>query len=102
MKTNKNKEIKTIQGWSYSSQSNWEGYVKPGDLVDESVYNYFLDIMPPRTMSHGYLQVGEPCNYRFNQRTKKYEATYITFICVEKGIYKYCGNCFEGQTENIE
>lgn len=102
MEKNQNIEIKTIDGWGKSDKSSWDDYAKPGDLVDESVYYYFLDILPPRSMGHGYLQVGEPFSHRFNPKTGKHEATYATFTSVGNGIYRYCGNCFSGQAENIE
>lgn len=97
-----NDDIKSAKGWELSDHSNWGDYAKPGDLVDESVYDYFLSILPPRSMGYGYLQVGEPYSHRLNPRTGKFEATYPTFVSVEKGIYRYCGNCFAGQTDNVE
>ncbi|MDO4305937.1 MAG: hypothetical protein Q4C77_03820 [Eubacteriales bacterium] len=100
--------IKTIKGWEMWTDSQeppcntgWDQYCKPGELVDEGVYDYFLDILPPRSMGYGYLQVGEPHDHRLNPKTGKYAATYATFVRVEKGIYRYCGNCFAGQTEHI-
>lgn len=95
-------KIKSIEGWELSPQSSWDDYAKPGDLVDESVYDYFLNILPPRSMGYGYLQVGEPYSHQFNPRTDRFEATYATFVSVEKGVYRYCGNCFAGQTDNVE
>lgn len=50
-----NTEIKTIKGWEkfadeHSGEStDWGAYCKPGDIVGEDVYDYFLDILPPRT-----------------------------------------------------
>lgn len=103
------KVIKTIEGWEEwadtrgpMENSDWQHYCKPGDLVDEGVYDYFLDILPPRSMGYGYLQVGEPHSYRFNPETGKHQATYSTFVKVEKGIWRYCGTCFAGQTTHIE
>lgn len=95
-------KIKSIDGWELSPQCSWDDYAKPGDLVDESVYDYFLNILPPRSMGYGYLQVGEPYSHRFNPRTDRFEATYATFVGAEKGKYRYCGNCFVGQTDNVE
>ena len=102
MEKDQSAEIKTIDGWEKSDKNSWDDYAKPGDLVDESVYYYFLDILPPRSMGHGYLQVGEPFSHRINPKTGKYEATYSTFTGAGNRLYRYCGNCFAGQTENIE
>lgn len=52
-------ELKTIDGWHKSGCGDWDTYCKPGELVDEGVADYFLDILPPRTMKKGYFQVGE-------------------------------------------
>ncbi|MCR2047837.1 hypothetical protein NSB25_11135 [Acetatifactor muris] len=95
-------EIKTMAGWHEFAENNsngsWDKYCKPGDLVDEGVYDYFLDVLPPRSMERGYLQVGEPHSHQMNVATGKVQATYATFRRAEKGIWMYCGNCFAGMT----
>lgn len=53
-------ELKTIEGWHKSGCNSWDEYCKPGDMVDQGVADYFLDILPPRTMTRDYFQVGEP------------------------------------------
>ena len=93
-------ELKTLQGWHEFAEKNsngsWDKYCKPGDLVDEEVYDYFLDILPPRSMSRGYLQVGEPYSSAFDPETGKWRQTYSTFQRAEKGVWMYLGNCFPG------
>ena len=93
-------EIKTLNGWNIFAEENkegsWDKYCQPGDLVDEGVYNYFLDIMPPKSMKRGYLQIGEPYSHGLNKETGKWQATYGTFKKMRKGIWRYCGNCFAG------
>ena len=83
-------EIKTMAGWHEFAEKNsngsWDKYCKPGDLVGEDVYDYFLDVLPPRSMERGYLQVGEPHSHQANIITRKWQATYATFRRVEKGI----------------
>mgnify|MGYP001521448757 FL=1 len=106
-----NTEIKTIKGWEkYADEhsrenTDWGAYCKPGDIVGEDVYDYFLNILPPRTLTQSLLQVGEPHSHMMNQKTGKYQATYATFETVGKNdgaiFYRYCGNCFAGETENI-
>lgn len=43
-------ELKTIDGWCKSDCGSWDEYCKPGEVVDEGVADYFLNILPPRTM----------------------------------------------------
>lgn len=93
--------IKTLKGWEESGK-NWDDFCKPGELVDEDVYWYFLNILPPRNMGAGYLQVGEPYDSRLNPKTGKYMATYSTFVKVGDKVWKYCGNCFPGESADIE
>lgn len=47
-------ELKTIEGWHKSGCNSWDEYCKPGDMVDQGVADYFLDILPPRTMTSDY------------------------------------------------
>lgn len=95
------KEIKTLKEWEESGK-NWDDFCKPGELVDEDVYWYFLNILPPRNMGAGYLQVGGPYDSRLNPKTGKYMATYSTFVKVGDKVWKYCGNCFPGESVDIE
>ena len=64
-------ELKTIEGWHKSGCNSWDEYCKPGDMVDQGVADYFLDILPPRTMTRDYFQVGEPHSHAINPKTMK-------------------------------
>lgn len=104
-----NKKIKTLEGWHEAAekstdpnQYSWDDYAQPGDLVDEEVFIYFLNILPPRSLERGYLQVGEPHNYRFNPRFGKHRPTFATFMIAGPGVYRYCGNCFVGEKNYVE
>lgn len=101
MSEEKQKEIKTLKGRE-ESEKNWDDFCKPGELVDEDVYWYFLNILPPRNMGAGYLQVGEPHDSRPNPRTGRYMMTYTTFTKVEDKVWRYCGNCFPGEYVDTE
>ena len=107
-----NIEIKSIQEWERfanehkGENTDWDTYCKPGDLVNEEVYNYFLDILPPRTMNKVMLQVGEPHSTMKNPETGKYQNTYATFVSFGTfskygNLYQYKGNCFVGQTQDM-
>lgn len=91
-------EIRTIAGWTEfakkNNDGNWDKYCKPGDLVDEEIYEYFLNVMPPRGMGRGYLQVGEPHSSAFDPEFGKWRPTYGTFQKIQKDVWMYLGNCF--------
>lgn len=91
-------ELKTMNGWGKYADENhdgsWDKYCKAGDLVDEEVYNYFLNVLPPRGMGRGYLQVGEPYSSAFDPEFGKWRQTYSTFRRVQKGVWMYLGHCF--------
>lgn len=87
-------ELKTIEGWHKSGCNSWDEYCKPGDMVDQGVADYFLGILPPRTMTRNYFQVGEPYSHAINPKTMKSCGTYATFAVRGKEIWEYCGNCF--------
>jgi hypothetical protein len=99
------KDVKSMKGWNeFDNGENEEfgDYFKPGDLVTEDVYDYFLDILPPVSFSKDYLQAGGAIMTAFNRKTKRHESTYMTFISTPtKGIYKFCGYCFVGEKEDV-
>ena len=89
-------KLKTIEDWQNSECRTWDEYCKPGDLVDQEVADYFLNILPPQTMKRGYFQVGEPHSYARNPKTGKPSGTYATFVRYGRGIWQYRGNCWTG------
>lgn len=101
MSVEKQRKIKTLEEWKESGK-DWDRFCEPGDLVGEDVYWYFLEALPPRSMGSGYLQMGEPHDSRLNPKIGKYASTYMTFIRVEDSAWKYCGNCFAGESVEVE
>lgn len=95
-------ELKTIEGWHKSGCNSWDKYCKPGDMVDQGVADYFLDILPPRTITRDYFQVGEPHSHAINPKTMKNCGTYATFAVRGKETWEYCGNCFPHMFVDIE
>ena len=85
------KRIFTMDDFSFND-------VKVGDLVDEAVVNYFMDLLPPVTMRRGCSQVGEPHSHKIDPKTGRARATYATFKYVANELWEYCGNCFAGET----
>ena len=99
-------EIKTLEGWEAFAEAtgkhDFDDYCHPWDQIDEGVYSNFLNILPPRTMRHGYFQVGEPTDDRKDPKTGKFRATFPTFIENGQGEYFYLGNCFAGECEDAD
>lgn len=91
-------ELKTMDGWGKFADENhdgsWSKYCKPSDLVDEEVYEHFLNVLPPRGMGHCYLQAGGSHSSAFDPEFGRWRETYITFQKVQKGVWMYLGHCF--------
>lgn len=93
-------ELKTSEGWGAFADSADKGdfdyYCKPGDLVDESIFDHFLNSVPPHRWKDGYLQAGEAYDCAYNPERQRTEFTYKTFKWIYKGVYMFLGNCFTG------
>lgn len=86
--TNKmERTVKTYENW----EGNLDDYLQIGDLVDEEMYEYFLNVLPPAYDTSYILQVGEACDHIDGK------ATYDTLVCTLDG-WEYRGECFRGQT----
>lgn len=92
-------EVKTLYGWSEfydtTGKGSWYDYAEIGDTVSEDVVDNFLNMLPPRSMKYGYVQVGEAYNH-VEDENGTVRATYMTFAKLD-GVWKYCGNCFAGE-----
>ncbi len=56
------KEVKTRKGWETSGQNLGE-YLQVGDVVDEEMEMYFLEVLPPATWTSRVIQIGEPYDH---------------------------------------
>lgn len=94
------REIKTLDGWcEFSDRTGKESiydYLRVGDIVSEDIVDNFMNMLPPRAMSYGYLQVGEPYNHVYDI-SRALRATYMTFAKCD-GHWRYYGNCFAYET----
>ena len=72
---------------------------KVGDLVTEEVVDNCMNALPPACMRTDCCQMGEPYSHRFDPETGRFRATFSTFKRVEKGVYAFCGYCFNGENE---
>ena len=73
--------------------------IRIGDYVTQDVVDDFMDCLPPACYSSRCSQMGEPYSCREDPNTGKFRNTYMTFSRVSGQIWKYCGNCFQGETE---
>jgi hypothetical protein len=86
----KTKEIKTYVNWKGSLNE----YLKVGDLVDEEMTEYFINVLPPACWRSNLIQMGEPYSDA-KDNNGKYRATYSTLQKTSEG-WTYAGNCFRG------
>lgn len=89
---------KTLDEWTTSGMPNFDWFAKPGDIVDEAIYQNFLNILPPAAMSYGYLQVGEPFDH-VPDENGNWKPIFMTFAQEDKE-WRYLGYCFLHGTEN--
>ena len=82
--------------FSYSS-------AKVGDYVTQDVVDDAMDCLPPACMRSDCSQMGEPYSSKYDKRNDKWRNTYATFSKVcgqqETAVWRYCGHCFCGETE---
>jgi hypothetical protein len=93
-------EIKTMAGWG---NNKFRDYFKKGDEVDEDVYNYFLNILPPFSLrgGQGYyagFQVSEPDSDGIDVNGEM-RALYSTFGAKNERYY-YLGLNFKGEVDS--
>jgi hypothetical protein len=83
-------EIKRFKDW----EGNLDEYLQVGDLVDDDMYWYFVNVLPPASMNSYIVQIGEP-NDHIDGR-----ATYATLKYTPAG-WMWVGHCFRGETEEV-
>ena len=66
--------MKTLEGWFASDANTLDDYLRVGDVVDEEMVQYFVDLLPPATFTSRCVQIGEP-----NDHTDDGHALYGTF-----------------------
>lgn len=73
--------MKTKDGWREESIHD---YLTPGDYIDWELYNYLLNIVPPKKNNYFTLVVGTPYD------TVDGKSTYMTFT-KQSGVWRYVG-----------
>lgn len=93
-------EMKTLKGWcEFSDRTGKESiydYLRVGDIVAEDIVDNFMNMLPPRAMSSGYLQIGETYSHVYDN-SRALRPTYMTFAKCD-GQWRFYGNCFAYET----
>ena len=95
-------KVKSLDGWTEfadrTGKENILDYLSKGDIVSEDLVDNFMDMLPPRAMSSGYLQVGEPHSYVYDI-DHRLKPTFMTFAKSKcDGQWRFYGNCFAYET----
>ena len=80
--------MKTLAGW-HESKLDLGKYLQPGDVVDQEMVDYFLNVLPPATMSRQLIQIGEAVDIVDGKDT------FATLRKID-GRWTYQGDCFRG------
>lgn len=86
--------IKTYENWC-ASGLDLSQFLRIGDVVDEEMADYFIEVLPPITMTGQLVQMGEPHSHREGR------ATYSTLERVGSN-WIYRGHCHRGQTRHFD
>lgn len=89
---------KNLVSWHESGLRTFEEYFAPGDMVTEDLVDYFVNIMPPKTMLSNCVQAGEVYSHEKDEHGN-YRSTYLTFHKIG-GDWHFIGYCFAGETKN--
>lgn len=90
------KECRKVDGLVIYNRDYWTYNREPGCYVEEEIAMDCANCVPPRTYRSGMIQCGEVAGgFREGE-------TYATFIKVADGIWKWCGNCFAGESETAK
>lgn len=92
---NTNSEVKTYENW----KGSFSEYLNIGDLVDQEMVDYAINVLSPATMNYNMIQIGEPYSHR-EDKDRNWKATYATYVRTDEG-WTYAGNCFRGQYTNM-
>ncbi len=81
--------MKTYSAWGESRQS-LDHFLLIGDVVDQEMADYFVNVLPPASMSGLLIQIGEPVSDVAGR------PTYATLRKDGTGQWIYAGNCHRG------
>lgn len=67
--------------------------------MDEAMVDYFMNCVPPVSMSSSCSQAGEAYNHVPDDKNR-YRATYTTFVRLSSSQWRFAGYCYRGETTN--
>lgn len=85
--------MKTRHGWG-ESRLPLSQYLQIGVLVDDEIFDHFLNVLPPAYYSSDIVQIGEPFDHA------EWGPVFATLKRVADGNWMYCGNCYRAQTDH--
>ena len=85
-------KIKTYSQWS-ESRKDLSEFLQIGDIVDEEIVDFCLNVLPPKTWNNSIIQIGEAVDFVEGKQT------YSTLKNTSDG-WIWAGTCHKGQTEN--
>ena len=86
------KMTKTYQQWT-ESRTELSKFLQIGDIVDEEIQDFFINVLPPACWNSEVIQIGEACDH------VEGKATYSTLKKTSEG-WAWAGECHKGKTEN--
>jgi hypothetical protein len=90
--------MKTKKEW-FESKLSLDVFLNPGDEVDEEMFYYFLEVLPPAYQGKHLIQIGEPADS--DERGMVYDTIKIDYNCYDEPIkYTYMGRCHRGNAED--
>jgi hypothetical protein len=80
-------KIKRFEDW----KGNLRDFLEIDDLVDDEIYEHFINVLPPACMTSQVVQIGEPSSVSEGMDT------FETLKNSPEG-WRYAGRCHRGQT----
>ncbi len=84
---------KTLEEWYKSKAETFTDFCKPGDVVAQSIVDYFINSLPPICFGENFIQAGGVFDNSLDKEDNLLKPTYTTFE-KENGNWIYKGNCF--------
>lgn len=90
------KQIKTLEEWQKSTEEVFDDFCKVGEMVDQSIIDYFINLLPPICLKENYVQAGGVYVHTVDKDNNSFKPTYTTFEKEDEN-WIYRGNCFKGK-----
>lgn len=97
----KDATVKTLDGWERFAKcglNSWMDYCQKNDLASEEAVDYFMENEPSVSRTSACAQPAGAIDTRFDEAKNVYRDTYLTFTRINHETWRYCGDCFKGET----